>query len=115
MLGLALKLVIAPWVVTMANLLFPGVNYPFIYQAILVGIILALLGHALEVLLLRQGTLWINTLVDFLVFTVIIYLSSFLFPGARVTLMGAWATALLLNIAEFLQHLYLIRSGRAEK
>ncbi|MFY0545925.1 hypothetical protein [Brevibacillus sp. H7] len=115
MTGLLLKLFVGPLVVILADALFTELYYPNLYQAISVGVVLAVAGHVLEVMLLRRGTLWFTTLLDLLAAAAIVYASGFLLPGAVVTMLGAVFAAILIGIAEYLQHLWLIRSGKAEK
>ena len=115
MAGFLVKLIICPLTVLAADILFPQVYYPSVFQAILVGVILAVGAYAMEVLLLKRGTFWISTAVDFIAATLIVFVVSLLLPGARVTLLGAIMTALLLSITEYVQHLWLIESGRTKK
>lgn len=114
--GLLIKLVVCPAVVLLsAYVLFADVYYPSLYQPIVVGLVLAIAAHMMEVFMLRPGTLWISTAMDFVAATVIVYFSEFFFTGARITFVGAMLTAFLLSITEYFQHKWLIQSGRTEK
>lgn len=115
MTGLIIKLIVGPIVVLLSTFLFKDVYYPSFYQPIIVGIALAVAAHAMEVVFLRRGTFWISNIMDFIAATAIVYISSYFFPGARVTWVGAALTAFLLTVTEYFQHLWLIRTGRTEK
>ncbi|CAM5781711.1 DUF2512 family protein [Brevibacillus borstelensis] len=113
--GLLVKLITAPLVVVLADALFPEVDYATLYQSIGVGLVLAVAGHMLELLLLRRGTLWMSTAADMILAFLVVWLSSGLLVGARITLIGAGFTAILFGAVEYIHHVSLIKSGRAEK
>ncbi|MEJ8547909.1 DUF2512 family protein [Brevibacillus borstelensis] len=115
MYGLLVKLIAAPLVVVLADALFPEVDYASLYQSVGVGLVLAAAGHLLELMLLRRGTLWMSTAADMVLAFLVVWLSSTLFPGARITPIGAGFTAILFGVAEYVQHVSLIKSGRTEK
>lgn len=110
-----MKIIICPAVLWISSVLFPQVYYPYWYQIVIVGIVLALAGHMMEVLMLKEGTLWSSTIMDFIAATIIVYFASFFFVGARVTFTGALITAVLLVFTEYFQHFWLIRSGKTKK
>jgi hypothetical protein len=114
LLGLIVKLFVCPITVMIAWLVFPNVQYSAIYQPIIVGLILAFAAHMMEVFILRKGTFWISTIVDFMAAAFIVYVVS-LFQVAQVTFFGAVLTAVLLSTTELVQHNWLIKSGRTHK
>lgn len=114
MAGLLVKLIVCPLTVIFAAYIFLNVNYTVLYQPIIVGLILALSAHMMEVFLLKEGTFWMSTIMDFIVATLIVYFVS-LFQVATVTFFGAILTALVLTLTEIVQHQWLIRSGRTQK
>jgi len=113
--GLLVKLLVTPLVVLAADALFAEVYYSNLYQSILVGVVLAVLGHLMERLILRRGTLWFTTLLDLLASAAVVYSSGYLLPGAAVTLLGAVFTAILIDVGEYVQHRWLIRNGKTEQ
>lgn len=114
--GLLVKLLVSPVIVVVADALFPEVNYSTLYYSIGVGFVLALAGYWLERQILRPGTLWMSTAADFILGFVIVYASAFILPtGARITPMGAGFVAILFGVAEYLQHVWLIRTGRVNE
>ncbi|WP_096199965.1 DUF2512 family protein [Bacillus sp. FJAT-45350] len=115
MLGFVLKVFICPITVMIAFLIFPNVYYANVFQAIIVGLVLAVLAHTMEIFILRKGTFWLSTLTDFVSAVLIVYFVSLIFPTASVTIFGAILTAVLLTFTEVIQHNWLIKSGRAEK
>jgi uncharacterized membrane protein HdeD (DUF308 family) len=114
MLGLLVKLIVCPLTVMVAWFLFENVNYNAFYQPVIVGLLLAIAGHLMEVFLLKNGTFWITTSVDFIAATLIVYYVS-LYQAATVTFFGAILTAALLVLTEIVQHRWLIRTGRTQK
>ena len=115
MTGLLMKLAICPIVILLSSFLLLNVNYVDAIQPILIGLMLAVAAHLMELVLLRRGTLWISLAADFVVATFFIYFISDLFAGTYVTFAGAVIVALILGITEYFQHLYLIRSGKTRK
>lgn len=113
MMGLIMKLIACPILLLIANYLF-GFGYT-ITQALIIGIVLAIVAHMMEVLILKDGTFWISTISDFIVAFAIVYLSQFIFMNATVTVFGALITSLLLTATELLQHNFLIKTGRTKK
>lgn len=110
-----MKIIMCPLAVILASYLFPNVNYAALYQPIIVGLVLALAGTMMEYLFLREGTLWMNTGMDFVASSIIVYFMSLFFIGARVTVFGAILTGLILAVIEHFTHQYLIRSGKTRK
>jgi hypothetical protein len=110
-----MKMIMCPLVVVLASYIFPNVRFASVYQAITLGIVLAIIGAMMEYLFLREGTLWINTIMDFIASSIIIYLMSLFLTGARVTLTGAILTGVLLAVTEHFSHKYLIESGKTKK
>ncbi|WP_373228942.1 hypothetical protein [Cohnella sp.] len=115
MTSLLMKIFICPIGVIVSAWLFPGVRYGAYYQPIIVGLILAVVGVLMEYMLLKKGTLWISTFMDFAASVLIVYFVSNWFPGAAVTFFGAILTGALLAITEHFTHLWLIQSGRTQK
>ncbi|UOE96098.1 MULTISPECIES: DUF2512 family protein [Bacillaceae] len=116
MLGLVVKLFVFPTFVILSSFIFPQVYYANLFQPIVVGLLLAVSAHIIELFILKKGTLWISTVADFVAITILtFFLSLILFPTSYVMLSGAMLTALVLSITEVLQHLWLIQSGRAIK
>ncbi|USG64932.1 YndM family protein [Brevibacillus ruminantium] len=113
--GLLVKLIVTPLAVIVADALFPEVNYANLYQSIGVGLVIAVAGYLLELLLLRPGMLWLATAVDMIAGFLIVWLSGMLFSHASIAPIGAGFVAILLGVAEYLQHIWLLKSGRAEK
>ncbi|WP_124728213.1 DUF2512 family protein [Staphylospora marina] len=115
MRGLMLKLFTGPAVVVLADLLFRDVQYPMLYQALLTGWVLAVVGHLLEVAFLERGTLWMSNVLDFASTAVVVWLSGWLAAGARVTWVGAALTGLLAAFVEHFVHRWLLESDETTK
>ncbi|AXI11082.1 hypothetical protein CUC15_03615 [Oceanobacillus zhaokaii] len=110
-----LKIFACPIAVIVAMYLFPGVDYGLLWQAIVVGLVLALVGVAMEYFILRRGNLWLSVAAHFVVSVLIVYfLSNFLW-NASVTFLGAVLIGFLLGIIEYFTHRYLISTGKTQK
>lgn len=114
MTGFLVKLIASPIALIIADMLFYQINYPSIYYPIFIGILIAIIGYALETAILKRGTLWISTAVDFVVATLTVYVVSKLLPGTTITFFGAVLASLILGLAEHVQHIWLINSGRVK-
>lgn len=115
MTSLFIKLIICPLIVMASDFIFRDVYFPFFFQSLLVGLILAVLAHIMELLILGKGTFWISNVLDFVAALAIVYYSQFFLEGVVITPGGAFLTAVLLFISEYIQHLYLIKNGKVEK
>ena len=115
MTSLLLKLITVPLAVVVSSWIFPDVDFGAVYQPIIVGLLLAVVGLLMEYMLLREGTVWISTLVDFVTTVVIVYFVSNLFDDGYVTWMGAVWTSLLISVIEYFLHRYLVESGKTKK
>ncbi|MFC6334465.1 DUF2512 family protein [Paenibacillus septentrionalis] len=115
MTSLLIKILSVPLGLIIASWIFPNVEYSRLYQPIIVGLILAAVGLAMEYAILRKGTLWISTFADFIVSWVLVFGLSLLFDTAYVSVWGAFWAAVLLTVVEYFLHLLLIKNGLAKK
>lgn len=115
MIGLIIKVLVCPLVVYISDMVFKDINYINSYQAIITGLVIAVIGHIMEVFILKKGTLWISSFADLAASFIIVYLSQFFLPGSYITPAGAAITALIIAITEHLEHIYLIKEGKTKK
>jgi len=115
MTSLILKIILTPLCIVAADWLIPGVRFGNYSQAVLLGLILAVVGVVMEYVLLKRGTLWISTILDVVVSAVLIYFIARMLPGTVVTFGGALITGVILGAVEYFLHLWLIKSGMAKK
>ncbi|MCJ7842178.1 YndM family protein [Lederbergia sp. NSJ-179] len=115
MLNVVIKVIVVPLILILASRLLPNVHFPYLYQPLVTGVILAIVGYLLELVLLKRGTFWISLAVDFIVSWIFLYTFVYFFQGAYITAWGTILTAALLTAVEFFMHLWLIGSGRARK
>lgn len=115
MTDLITKIIICPLTLIVSDYLFRDVHYPYTYQPIFIGAVIAVAGYLMELLLLKPGTVIISTIADFLAAFVLVYFTQFILPGVVVTLIGAVLTATILSIIEYFEHIYLIRSYKIKK
>lgn len=115
MTGFIMKIILLPLVVAICSGIFGNVDYVSWYQPIAVGIVLAIVGQLMEVMMLRRNTTVMTDIADFIVAAILVYFVSQFLDGARVTFWGAILTALVITLVEIPVHRWLVRSGRAEK
>ncbi|WP_200411883.1 DUF2512 family protein [Virgibacillus salexigens] len=115
MIALIIKLIVCPTMVVFSDLIFPNVNYSAFHQPIIVGITLAVIGHAMEALLLTKNTFWLSLVLDFIAAILIVYFVSLFFQNTIVTFFGAFLTALVLGVTEIVHHRWLLQSDRIQK
>ncbi|GIN56999.1 hypothetical protein J8TS2_13180 [Lederbergia ruris] len=115
MLNIILKIIVVPIVLILASNLLPGVYFPYLYQPIVTGVVLAIVGHLLEWALLKKGAFWITLGIDFVISAIFLYTFAYFYQDAYITVWGTVLTSAVLTAIEFLVHLWLIGSGRARK
>ncbi|MDY0408273.1 hypothetical protein [Paracerasibacillus soli] len=80
-----LKLIVTPIGILVSSWIFPNVYFSRWYQPILLGIVAAIIGYMLEIVMLRKDTNILSTLLDFLVTAAIVYFGAIIFLGTSVT------------------------------
>ena len=115
MAGLLVKLIVCPTVVYLSGLFIPQVHFTSVNQTMIVGLVLAVSAHIMELYLLKPNTIWISTGMDFIAATLIVYLVPMLMQGTQVTFLGALITGFVLALTEIPQHYWLTRTGKTAK
>lgn len=82
-------------------ILMPNVNYVSIYEIITVGVVLAAVTYAFDVLFLKSISFTTNAIIKAIVIGLIVWLSQFVFVGAFVSMWGAVGTGIVLGIMEY--------------
>lgn len=112
MTSFLLKVITIPLILILSDGLSERVEFAGVGQAIIFGIILAAIGTLMEYFILREGTLWMSVIMDFVVSTIVLYYVTNMFEGAAMTLGAAVTISLVLGVIEYFVHLGLIRTGR---
>ncbi|MRH43771.1 DUF2512 family protein [Aquibacillus halophilus] len=115
MTGLLIKLVVCPITIIIAWMLFPNVDFGYWYQPIILGVLLAFVGHLMELLLLNEKTVVFSTFMDLVASIIIVYYVSIFFVNTYVTFWGAVLTSVLLGVTEIVQHRWLVQNGQTKK
>ncbi|MDO7785974.1 DUF2512 family protein [Desulforamulus aquiferis] len=108
---LLIKLFTCPIIVLGADYFINQVHYVSPYQAVITGLIIAIVAYFIELNLLGPGTILLDTFLDFLLAAIVIYLSSFVFPGSFISYTGVLLTALAITAVEYFQHVWLVSVG----
>ncbi|WP_232699457.1 DUF2512 family protein [Brevibacillus daliensis] len=115
MVRLGLKLLLTPALFLLIDYIYGGIFYPSWYQLVMLGLVVAILSYFLEVMFLQRGTLWLSTIMEMIVCLIVVYFSKYVFVGSKVFLDGAFLMAVLFGLLEYMQHIWMLRSGRVEK
>lgn len=108
MQGLILKLLLSPTVIFLSSIFFREVFFSTVHPPLFMGLTFAAVAHTMEMRMLKPGSVWISTLMDFAAAFVIIYLLAAILPGTVINLFGALYIAFLLSLTEYGQHLWLL-------
>lgn len=114
MVFLLVKITLSIAMLFLGTYIFPGISYPYFFQPVILGLIIALTGRLMEYMVLEKGFLWTSTLMDLISFTAIIHIGSLFMEDATITFVGAFLTALLLSVGEHLLHYWIVRTGRSQ-
>lgn len=114
MTGYIVKLIVCPIMVIIAGMVFPNVNFANLFQPIMLGILLATVGYLMELMILNRKTIGLSTVADLAASTLFLYFFAMFFRGAVVTFFGAFLTAVLLGVTEYVQHRWLVKSGKTD-
>lgn len=115
MYGFITKIIVFPIILFLSHYAFRDVYYPYFYQFIFVGVVLAAIAHLIGLVLLKPGFLIINTIAEFLAIFAITYSTQFLLPGSSIKLIGALITSTILAVTEFFVNRYLLNSSKVKK
>lgn len=109
------KIIVYPITLLISNYLFKDIYYPYIYQTIFVGIIIAALIHLIELALLKSGFLLTTTAVEFLSIFSLIYFTQFLLPSSSVGLIGVSISSTILITVQYFINRYLLTNYSIKK
>lgn len=115
MTSFILKIIALPLILILAMYLFDNVDYGAIWQPVVLGVTLAIVGVAMEYMLLKKGSLWTSVISDFVVAVILIWVISNIFNDSNVTFWGAVLTSIIIGVVEYMVHRYLLSSGKTRK
>lgn len=109
--NLILKLVLSPIIVIICDLLSPvQINYNAVYEAIIIGLCVGIVNFAIEWLMLAKGTLWVTTILDFIITLCVVFFGTMLYDDALMSTLGALTITILVTIMEYFLHSWLLRN-----
>ena len=100
MLGVVVRFVLSALVLIVTGILVPGFRVGGFLAALAAAAVIALLGWAVQAAFGRRISPQGRGLTSFLVSAAIIYLTQFLIPGFRATLIGALLAALVIGVLD---------------
>ncbi|MGV3489556.1 MAG: DUF2512 family protein [Tuberibacillus sp.] len=108
--NLILKLALSPIIIIICDLFTPNlINYNAVYEAIVIGLFVGIVNFAIEWLMLARGTLWVTTIIDFIVTCAIVFFGTSFYPDAFMSTLGALIVTVIISIMEFFLHSWLLR------
>ena len=109
--NLILKLVLSPVIIIICDLFSPyQINYNAVYEAIVIGLFVGIVNFALEWLMLGRGTLYVTTILDFIITMCIVFFGTMLYEDALVSTLGSLIISVIITIMEFFLHTWLLRN-----
>ncbi|OYD08344.1 phage holin family protein [Paludifilum halophilum] len=95
-----IRFVVSALVIMLVAALVPGFSITGFWSALVAGLVIALVGWAVEAIMGRNISPFGRGLVGFIASVVVIYLSQFFVPGFRVSLFGALIGALVIGVID---------------
>jgi hypothetical protein len=102
------KIITSPLLLWLSAVLFDDMEFGGPAEYILLGCLLASAGTLVELIFLRPGMLWFNTVLDWFLYSMLIYSLTPLFKGGATSFISAVSAGLLFTFAEYVLHRYLI-------
>ncbi|MGE5560605.1 MAG: phage holin family protein [Chloroflexota bacterium] len=100
MLGAMVRFLVSAIVLLVVGRIVPGFEIVGFWNALLAAVAIAVIGFLIESLMGRRISPRSRGLVGFLVAAVVIYLTQFIIPTMRVTLIGALIASLVIGIID---------------
>lgn len=100
LLGTIVRLIVSALVYRFVAFLVPGFRINNFQSAIILAIVVALIGWAIEAAFRHRITRYHRGIVGFIVSVVILYLAQWIVPGIRVTIIGAIVASLVIGIID---------------
>lgn len=108
-INLILKLVLSPIIIVLCDLFTPNlINYGTVSQALIIGLFVGIVNFAVEWMMLTSGTLWVTTIMDFILTMCVVFFGSKLYVDAYMTTVGALLITGVITIMEYLLHHWLL-------
>lgn len=103
MISFIIKLIVTPLLILLATRVSTEIEYPLLYQPILIGLILAGIGQIMELKLFETRLVSLCLLIDFTAAVGIIYISQFLFNNSLITPKATLMTSVIFLLSEYFQ------------
>ncbi|AKF92371.1 phage holin family protein [Brevibacillus laterosporus] len=95
-----IRFIVAAIVLMFVGFLVPGFAVNGFWTALLAAVVIALIGWGVESIFGDKISPYNRGIVGFVVSAIVIYLTQFLVPGFRVTVLGALLAALVIGIID---------------
>lgn len=110
MINFLLKLTVIPVIVIIADLFSENqIYFGSVYEALIIGLVIAVVNLAIEHFMFRRGTFWVTTIIDFVLAVCLLFFGTNMFDDAYLGTLGAVSTALIITLYEYFLHLRLMK------
>ena len=100
MIGAVVRFIVSALVLMFVGFLVPGFKVGGFVGALIAAVVIAILGYIAESLFGQNVSPQGRGLVGFLTSAVVIYLTQFIVPSIKVTILGALLAALVIGIVD---------------
>ncbi len=100
MIGAVVRFIVSALVLMFVGFLVPGFRVGGFVGALIAAVVIAILGYIAESLFGRNVSPQGRGLVGFITSAVVIYLTQFIVPSIRVTILGALLAAVVIGIID---------------
>lgn len=94
------RFIVSALVYMFVAFLVPGFRITNFWSAIILAIVVALIGWAIEALFGPRITHYWRGIIGFIVSVVILYIVQWIVPGMRITVLGAFIASLVIGIID---------------
>ncbi|QDX92946.1 phage holin family protein [Brevibacterium sp. JNUCC-42] len=95
-----IRFIVAAIVLMFVGFLVPGFAVNGFWTALIAAVVIALIGWGVESIFGDKTSPYNRGIVGFVVSAIVIYLTQFLVPGFRVTVLGALLASLVIGIID---------------
>ncbi|HHV78005.1 MAG TPA: phage holin family protein [Firmicutes bacterium] len=100
MLGFVIRLIVSAIVLLVVQYVVPGFRLLGFWNALLAAIVIAVIGFVIESVLGKKVSPQARGVVGFISAAVVIYLTQFLVPTMRVSILGALIASVVIGVID---------------
>ncbi len=110
MIQLIIKSVVYSMIVFLFNRLIPGIHFSTFGQVLTVGWSLAILSYLIDLALLQQYGIFVQTAIDFVMIVSMIVIFQYFMRNSTISFFSANITALVIATIEYYMHKWIMQN-----